>query len=212
MDEIKTKVGMIIMANIYTLKITYADCDNRIWREAQISENSYLSHLGYMILATFDTLAYHLFSISYGDLIFELPNEDDEVEAEECIFCIQLKDLQLKPGNKLQMIYDFGCDQTFDIEVTNVEPMPRGAGRAYPKILAGEGRGILDDIPACETLKIIKKTDKKGKSDYTYMSGGYHEMIWDYRDYKLGCDNALLKGEIEQIAEGYSYFKQFLEE
>lgn len=51
------------MAQVITLKITYADCDNRIWREAQISDNSYLNKLGYMVLATFDTLAYHLFSI-----------------------------------------------------------------------------------------------------------------------------------------------------
>ena len=199
------------MTNIYTLKITYADCDNKIWREAQISENSYLCQLGYMILATFDTLAYHLFSICYNRIMYDLPNEDEEINPEECLFCIKLKDLQVKVDDKLQMIYDFGCEQIFDIEIINIEPMPRGAGRAYPKILAGEGRGILDDVSAYETLKIIKKTDKKWKSDHAYMSGGYHEMIWDYRDYRIDCDNALLKGEIEQIAEGYSYFEQFME-
>lgn len=200
------------MTNVCTLKITYAECDNKIWREAQISENSYLSLLGYMTLATFDTLAYHLFSISYGDLVFDLPNEDEIIEIEKCLFCVRLKDLGLKPGDKLQMIYDFGYEQTFDIEVTDIKPMPKGTGRAYPKILAGEGRGILDDVSAYDALKIIKRTDKNGKSDHTYMSGGYHEMIWDYRDYRIDCDNALLKGKIDQIAEGYSYFEQFLEE
>lgn len=200
------------MTNVYTLKITYADCDNKIWREAQISENAYLCDLGYMILATFDTLAYHLFSIAYDDLLFELPTEDNELEFCECLFCIRLKDLQLKAGAKLQMVYDFGCEQIFDIEVTNIESMPRGAGRAYPKILRGEGRGILEDVPAYETLQIIKETDRTGRSNHFYMCGGDHEMIWDYRDYELDCDNALLKGEIEQIAEGYSFFEQFIPE
>ena len=200
------------MTNVYTLKITYADCDNRIWREAQISENAFLCDLGYMILATFDPVAHHLFNISYGDLIFELPDEDEAVNPERCVFCVKLRDLQLKAGNKLQMVYDFGCDQIFDIEVTNIEPMPRGAGRAYPKILAGEGKGILDDVPAFETLGIIKKIDEKGKSTHTYMDRYEQEMIWDYRDYRIDFDNALLKGEIAQIEEGYSYFEQFLEE
>lgn len=30
------------MANVYTLKITYADCDEKIWRIAQVSDNYYL--------------------------------------------------------------------------------------------------------------------------------------------------------------------------
>lgn len=202
------------MTNVYTLKITYADCDNRIWREAQISENTYLSDLGYMILASFDTLAYHLFCIHSEklDATFELPNEDEEIELCECLFCIKLKDMHLEIGDKLQMVYDFGCDQTFDIEVTDVFPMPRGAGRAYPKIIDGAGKGILDDVPAFETLDIIKRTDANDKSNHYYMDYFEREMIWDYRNYNIEYDNALLKGKIEQIAEAYSYFEQFLEE
>ena len=199
------------MTNVLTLKITYADCDNRIWREAQISENARLCDLGYMILASFDTLANHLFKFYFGDRIFDLPDDFSESEPEESVFCIKLKDLELEPGKKLQMVYDFGCDHIFDIEVTAVEPMRRGTGRAYPKILGGEGRGILEDIPAFETLEIIRETDKNGKSDHYYLCGGTHEMIWDYRDYHLDYDKYLLKGEIEQIAEGYSYFEEFIE-
>ena len=42
------------------------------------------------------------------------------------------------------------------------------------------------------------------------MRDGTNEMIWDYRDYNIDCDNALLKGEIVQIANGYSYFEDLL--
>lgn len=199
------------MAQVITLKITYDDCDDRIWREAQISGNSYLSKLGFMVLSTFDTLAYHLFNIEYNGVIFELPSEDKITQPEECLFCVKLKDLKLSVGDKLRMIYDFGCEQMFDIEVVDISPMARGTGTAYPRILRGEGRGILDDIPAVETLEIIKDIDKTGKSEHSVQTE-YGSQFWDYRDYRLDLDNGLLKGEIARIEDAYSYFEQFMEE
>lgn len=199
------------MADIYTLKVNYQGCENKIWREAQISSNAFLADMGYMVLATFDTLAYHLFSISYKDIAFELPNEDEDVPFEECLFCVKLGELGAKVGDKLTMLYDFGCDQEFEIEIKSIEPMPKGAGRSYPKIIAGEGKGILDDVPAFETLEIINDTDKNGSSVYTYLNKYEDEVIWDYRDYDLKTDNLLLKGEIARIAEGYSAFEAYLD-
>ena len=199
------------MTQVITLKITYAGCENKIWREAQISENSYLSKLGCMVLATFDTCAYHLFLIEYNGVVFDLPSDETRIKPEECLFCVKLKDLKLSVGDKLKMIYDFGYEQTFDIEVTDISPMARGTGRAYPKILRGEGRGILDDVPAEDLLELIKKTDKNGKSDFIMESSLGHEYVWDYRNYSLDYDNCLLKVQTEQIEDAYSYFEQFLE-
>ncbi|MDD6251335.1 MAG: hypothetical protein PUA85_01645 [Oscillospiraceae bacterium] len=199
------------MAQVITLKITYADCDSRIWREAQISDNSYLNKLGYMVLATFDTLVYHLFSIEYNGVLFELPSDDRRIKPEECLFYVKLKDLNLNIGDKLQMIYDFGCEQVFDIEVTDISPMPRGTGTAYPKILRGEGRGVLDNVSAWETLEIIKQIDKTGKSEHSVQTE-YGSQFWAYRDYRLDLDNGLLKGEIARIEDAYSSFEQFMEE
>ena len=36
------------------------------------------------------------------------------------------------------------------------------------------------------------------------------DVVRDYRKYDMQSDNLLLKGEIEQIAEGYSAFKAYL--
>lgn len=199
------------MANVLTLKITYADCGNKIWREVQISDNAYLCDLGYVILASFDTLAYHLFHITYNGVIYDLPDDEVEIDLENCIFSHKLRDLSLKVGDKLEMVYDFGCEQIFDIKILEVLSMPKGAGRAYPKILQGEGKGIIEDISAEETLKIIKRIDKTGKTNHYYLDKYENRVLWDYRDYKLEIDNLLLKGEISKIAEGYSYFKQFIE-
>ena len=101
------------------------------------------------------------------------------------------------------MTYDFGCEQIFDIELTGVQDMPRGRGRAYPRIAAGEGRGIIDDLPADELLKMIRDIDRTGVSRFQYMTT-YEKMIpWDYRNYDLEIDNALLKGDVTQVQFAY---------
>ena len=105
------------------------------------------------------------------------------------------------------MEYDFGCCQEFEIEVKDIEPMGRGQGRAYPKIIAGEGRGIIDDMSADELMDIIHQIDKTGSCDIRY-SGDAVSFVddlptWDYRKYDIKIDNALLKGRIDIIADGY---------
>ena len=198
------------MTEVYTLKIVYRDCDNKIWRMVQVSSNSFLADLGYMVLATFDTLAYHLFNITINGTTYELPNEDFEIDDNKCLFYVKLYELDLKIGNKFEMVYDFGCEQYFDFEIINIEPMPKGTGRAYPKIVDGAGKGILDDVPSLETLEIIRKIDKTGESTHTYLTQYGDELIWDYRKYDMEADNILLKGEIAKIAEGYSYFEELM--
>ncbi|MBE6700407.1 MAG: plasmid pRiA4b ORF-3 family protein [Ruminococcaceae bacterium] len=198
------------MAEVYTLKIVYIDCDERIWREAQVSSNNTLASIGYMVLATFDTLAYHLFNISYNGTTFELPNEDFEIGEDECLFYVKFSQLKLKVDDKLGMLYDFGCEQCFDIEIVDIQPMPKGSGRAYPKITDGEGKGILDDTTADETLETIKETDKKGKSTHTYLTRYEDECLWDYRDFDLKYENIMLKGVIKRIAEGYEVFDEYM--
>ena len=197
------------MANIYTIKVIYDGCEDRIWRELQISSNAPLSHLGYTVLATFDTMAYHLFSISHDGDSYELPDEDMEILENECLFCVKLSDLELQVGSRLEMIYDFGCEQVFSMEVTDIQPMKKGAGRAYPKITAGAGCGIIDDMPADELLAVMKDTDKNGSSQFCY-EAKRPEVVWDYRQYDIQLDNLLLKGEIERIADGYSAFEAYL--
>lgn len=199
------------MTNVYTLKITYADCDGKVWREAQISSNSHLCDLGYMILATFDTMAYHLFCFFFKGVSYELPNFEKEIPKDRCVFFVKLSELDFKVGDKLTMIYDFGCSQEFKIEVTDIQPMGRGQGRAYPKIVSGEGRGIIDDMSAYELLELIKQIDETGKSGIKYSGDGIifdSTLDWDYKRYDLKVDNCLLKGKIDKIAIGY---KEFLE-
>ncbi len=186
---------------VYTFKITYEGCNNKIWRTFEVSSNYDLARLGYMVLSSFDTKAYHLFTIEHNRVVYETAIEN--YGEAPLLQDIKLSSLNLQPGEHMEMIYDFGCEQVFDIEFIGAVDMLRGKGTSYPKVIDGAGRGIIDDIHVDELMKIIDATDKNGKSDFRVWVSEKHEIIWDYRDYNIKYDNALLKGKISLIQEGY---------
>lgn len=188
-------------AEVYTFKVVYENCDNKIYRVFEVSSNYTLAQLGYVILASFRTNAYHLFSIEYKGTVYETDIEYDG--ASPLMREVKLSSMSLQCGEHLKMIYDFGCEQEFDIVLTDIQPMPKHRGRAYPRVIEGEGLGIIDDMPADELLNIINKTDCDGKSDFKITTEFGNDIIWDYRDYRIDDDNCLLKGSIEQIQRGY---------
>jgi len=191
-------------AKVYTFHITYEGLEERIWRKVEVSSNYRLDQLGYMVLAAFDTLAYHLFEFYYDDDRFEIPNEDASFEQID-MADFKLHQLKLKLGDRIRMEYDFGTTQTFWLELVEIADMKRGWGRRYPYVLDGAGRGIIDDMSCEELSELVAQIDRNGKTDEPIY---YQErmMPWDYRWFDLDCMNGLLKGEIELIEEGYAPF------
>ena len=191
---------------VYTFHITYEGMEEKIWRKVEVSSNYRLDQLGYMVLAAFDTLAYHLFEFYYDDDRFEIPNEDAPFEQID-MANFKLHQLDLKLGDRIRMDYDFGTTQTFWLELIEIADMKRGWGRRYPYVLDGAGRGIIDDMSCEELSELVAQIDRNGKTDEPIY---YQErrMPWDYRWFDLVCMNSLLKGEIELIEEGYVPFWQ----
>ena len=191
---------------VYTFHITYEGLEEKIWRKVEVSSNYRLNQLGYMVLAAFDTLAYHLFEFYYDDDRFEIPNEDAPFEQID-MANFKLHQLDLKLDDRIRMDYDFGTTQTFWLELIEIADMKRGWGRRYPYILDGAGRGIIDDMSCEELSELVAQIDRNGKTDEPIY---YQErrMPWDYRWFDLDCMNSLLKGEIELIEEGYVPFWQ----
>ena len=189
---------------VYTFHITYEGLEDKIWRKVAVSSNYRLDQLGYAILAAFDTMAYHLFEFNYNGERFEIPNEDAfEDQIDMALF--KLHQLELDIGDRIRLDYDFGTTQTFWIELVEVEDMGRGQGRKYPYIIDGAGRGIIDDMHVDELQELIAQIDNKGQTDEPI----YYQnrtFPWDYRWFNLENINALFKGEIEMIEEGYAPF------
>ena len=189
------------MARVYTFQIVYIGCENKIWRDIRISSNSTMDVLGYAVLSSFSTCAYHLFMMTYKGTDYEL--DDEKIQTTPKLMSeTKLGNLKLEIGDKIHMIYDFGEEQEFEITLLSDEEMPKGSGRAYPKVSDGAGRGIIDDMSAEDLLDLIKKIDKIGKSDFIYAHRG-ERAPWDYRNYQIDIDNCLLKGRIAKIKSAY---------
>ncbi len=191
--------------NIYKLHIEYEGLEKKIWRDMEVSGNYLLNRLGYAVLATFDTMAYHLFDFTINGKKYILPSEDFDEENDFDMAWFKFYQFKFNVGDRFTMDYDYGTTQTFIFTVTEIRPLEKGKGKAYPKITAGEGWGIIDDISSDELAELISQIEKNGKTDEEW----YYQdrpFPWDFRPYDIKTDNALLKGEIDMIEDGYYPF------
>ncbi len=186
---------------VYTFQISYEGLEDKIWRKAEVSSNARLDQLGYTVLASFDTMAYHLFEFSFGDRCFDFPDEDEFSDGID-MTTVKLADMNLKIGDRIRMDYDYGTTQTFWLELVGIEDMQKGHGTRYPYITDGAGQGIIDDWSCDELIELVKQIDEKGHTDEPVYYK-QRSMPWDYRQFNLKSLNVLLKGEIKLIKEGY---------
>ena len=190
-------------AKVYTFHISYAGLEDRIWRDVEVSSNYSLDKLGYMVLALFETMAYHPFEFYYNGKRYKMPKRRRTTKNSKSI--ATLSQLALKIGDKIQMNYDFGTTQTFWLELVSVEDMQRGRGNHYPYIIDGAGHGIIDDCHYTELAKLIEKIDQNGNSDDPILFDG-RIIYWDFYRFDISSKNYFLKTEIMMIAEGGSPF------
>ena len=72
--------------------------------------------------------------------------------------------------------------------------MPKHRGRAYPRVIEGEGLGIIDDMPVFEFLKIINKIDRDGQGEGEITSDVGNVMMWSGREYRGECGHERVMG------------------
>mgnify|MGYP001096838069 CR=1 FL=1 len=195
------------MADVYKFKVTIKEVPDKIWRDIEISSLSSVAKLGYTILASFEAAASHLFNIKFNGKRYEIVIEDD-FEFEPVIDPIKTKlsALKLSIGDVLEMEYDYGAGWEFTIELLSITEMKKGSGNHYPYVTAGQGKGIIENIPPFELAGIIEETDKTGILPQVCDNFLDEEIEWDYRKFDLEYCNVFLKGEIEQIQYAYEEY------
>ena len=194
------------MANVLTFKVGIEGLEDKIWRKIEITDRRTVADLAYTILATFDSLAYHLYNIKYKNHIFdcwicakENPDYDNLTNAT----IIKLKDLELEENDTMEMEYDYGSTTTFKITYLESRDATEYEGYLYPVIVDGAGRGMLDDMCDFELKEIVDDIDKKGYSEH-YVTSGYEKYEkYDYRKFNIKTNNKKLKGLILEIKNGY---------
>ena len=194
------------MTKVLTFEVGINGLENKIWRKIEITDRRTIADLAYTILASFDSLAYHLYNIKYKDRVYDcwVCIEDDHSKVPPINAVItKLSSLSLKENDTMEMDYDTGSTTTFKIKYLGARNLENGKGNHYPYIIDGAGRGMLDDLCDFELKEIVDDIDQKGYSEH-YFTPGYQRTIkYDYRKYNIKNDNALLKGLILEIKNGY---------
>lgn len=194
------------MAKVLTFKVGIEGLEDKIWRKIEITDRRTVADLAYTILATFDSLAYHLYNIKYKNYIFDCwvcAEESLDYEELTNATIIKLKDLELKENDTMEMEYDYGSTTTFVITYLESRDATEYEGYLYPNIIDGAGRGMLDDMCDFELKEIVEDIDKKGYSEH-YVTPGYEKYEkYDYRKFNIKTNNKKLKGLVLEIKNGY---------
>lgn len=180
------------------LRIGYDGLDKVIWRDVAVYKNMPLNELAYLILTAFDTMANHLYVIrSVGEEFSEGTWEEFKgYDARKTT----LADLHLMKGDTLEMEYDIGCGQLFNIMVLGERACE--AICKVPVILDGNGCGIIDDRSVLDIIYYVEQIDLVGK---TVEPIYYKDRVdpWDYRNFDIDTINRTLKAEMTKLEMVY---------
>ncbi len=199
------------MTHVLKFKVAVEGLEDKIWRIIEITDSKTVAEFAYTILASFDSLAYHLYEIEHNGIKYDcMIGADDYCVTQKVIDATITKLNKLDFSNEKQLImnYDFGSTNTFIITFIGARDLEKGNGTHYPYVIDGQGRGILDDVSSYELQDIVKETDKIGKSKFYYTSGYEREILYDYRNYDIEIDNTLLKGRVKLIKDKYEYYEE----
>ena len=194
------------MTKVLTFEVRINGLEDKIWRKIEITDLRTVAELAYTILASFDSLAYHLYYIKSKDIIYYCHNELDEANDKSLYVdatITKLSNISLTDNDTMEMVYDFGSPTTFKIKYLGARDLERGHGTHYPYVIDGAGRGMIDDISDYDLKDIVDDIDKKGYSNFNFTPGYQRPIKYDYRQYDIESDNILLKGEVLEIKEGY---------
>lgn len=94
------------MTKVLTFRVGIEGLENKIWRKIEITDRRTVADLAYTILATFDSLAYHLYKITYKNKRYDsMIDSENYLGKEELVDAkiTKLQSLNLKTNDKLIM-------------------------------------------------------------------------------------------------------------
>ena len=195
------------MNKVLKFKVGIEGLEDKIWRVIEITDRMTVADLAYTILASFNSLAYHLYKITYKGNVYDCrmnPKETIYDEGKISAISTRLSALDLKENDTLEMEYDYGSPTTFEITFLGYEELENyDDAKNYPCIDEGEGLGMLDDMSSDELKEIVLQTDELGYSNRSFTPGYKTKKKYDYRKYDIEVDNKHLKGLILLIKNGY---------
>lgn len=219
---------------IYQFYSELADFEPKIWRRFQVAGNITLARLGYIVMTLYEMKACHLFSVDFPideNLKLDMENLPDfcpvppeqervehyEVPSEEYFPDTQqrrtrdatkmkLSQLSRDPGLLLRVMYDFGdgWEVTLKLEcVTEDKDLP---GKELPRVLEGEGFGIIEDCGGPDGLAHLAEVfKKKAGKEYAVLSEWLGQEDLDLISFDLDDMNFRLKKVPRIYRDLYEY-------
>ena len=195
------------MTKVLTFKAEIEGLEDKIWRKIEITDRRTVADLAYTILASFHSLAYHLYDIKYKNKFYDcwICIEDDHRDVEFVNAVItKLGSIGLKENDTMRMEYDSGSTTIFIITYLGESDFRRGNGMHYPYVIDGAGYGMIDDITSEELKQIVENIDKTGKSDYYALRmHGRDSYNYDYRIFNLDKNNLQVRRYFRKIKYKY---------
>ena len=190
------------MDNILTFRVAIEGLENKIYRTMELTDRMTVADLAYTILASFNSLAYHLYKINHNGATY-ISGIGENFFDDENATTTRLKKLDFEKESTLIMEYDFGSPTKFVITYQGSKKREPKTYGDYPIIIDGAGSGMLDDMSSYTLQDVVAETDKLGYSNCCYTPGYETNRKYDYRKYNIKTDNKKLKGLILEIKNGY---------
>lgn len=141
----------------YQLTVTLADYQPTMWRQIILGGDARLDTLCYLVLASFRAQGSHLFTLQDGVHTYQLSIFESGLGANKSLLAHWLG--EYRAGAELTLAYDFGDGWRFKIKVDEVADQSRLKTNGTAKLVAGSGRGIIDDIGGTTGLTDVAKDD-----------------------------------------------------
>ena len=215
---------------IYQFISELKDYEPKIRRRFQVAGNVTLARLGYIVMTMYEMKANHLFSVDYpvdenlafGNEYFKFSPDnqrvhhyeiiDDEAFQEShdhrCFDATQrtLRQLSSRPGLILDVQYDFGDGWEVRLVLEDVIWDDKLPGKLLPRVLEGEGFGIIEDCGGPEGLAALAEAFKdKSNPEYLVLSSWLGEEDLDLSSFDLEDMNFRLKKVPRIYRDLYEY-------
>lgn len=218
---------------IYQFYSELLDVQPKIWRRFQIVGNSSLARLGYVVMTLYEMKANHPFTIDYPvDTNLKLYADSDKVvpfpnRVERCYHYevpsgesfpndaqhkfgdatdVTVKRLSSDPGLLLIMMYDFGDGWEVRLTLEKVIVDSELPGKELPRVLDGEGFGIIEDCGGPDGLMHLSDVFKKKSGDeYDELSKWLGQEELDLSSFDLDDMNFRLKKVPRIFRDLYEY-------
>ena len=212
---------------IYQIYAELQDYEPKIWRRFQVMNDITMARLGYILMTLFEMQGRHLYKFEVDELNNFIKNDDlFKIGQYGCIFedddiiprldkryreLKDAKDVKLKwvldkENQKMEFQYDFGDNWRFNVILERIFQDENISGKELPKVIEGEGFGIIEDCGGTMGLEDIKKAfEIKKDEDYEMYSNWLGTENLDLNICDLEDLNFRLKKLPRIFKESYEY-------